>query len=738
MSKKQWFVVLCLYVLYLLAGAAIFFFIESREEHRRADDDKEEKIELENLLKEHFQGNYSTKKQLFEKLSGYCGKPLGINMSEDPPDYKWDFYHSLFFVITVVSTIGYGNLAPTTMFTRIFMIFYGLIGIPMNGIVIFTLGEFFGKSFTKLHARWKNSKLEAKLDYDVAKLGLIGQVILYLIPGFTFFIFLPSTIMSVFEGWEYDISVYYSFVTLTTIGFGDFVAGAQDTFGFGNLYFVYQLFLLVWIIGGMGYVAMILSYITNAMRSKRVIKIERLLADNIKNTPKRIRTELRSLLHELLFLRVKPVYKGEFEYVPSILERSQSCPEFSIYKEASPATLRKRAMSECYKSTPLAKVQSDTELQKIDKEMTFRPTSELLEQTGLLFKVVNALSCESLNRQGLEGGIHCFSDSEVLASEYYEPGITQVKPKKRRAISDVRPPSRLVNEAINGNTWYGGEAAAAAKTLKEFKKRQRARSVFQVKKPEKENVFQRIRNRLLSRDESSHQDIEKQKIPDEFEKACLDVPMSTYGRRGSMLSSVIGNVQNAQRDHILEQTSIADFIRALSAITTTDTLEKEESTSQVPKMRRHGIIATPSRRSSLIPNTTPPEVRTQRRFSLRPADENILNHPVKRKDKMRKISVAFQDDRRNSLILEATPSIPPTLTEHELFAPAETRCKKSSATAAPTVEEAAGPPPYSLYPLERKRFTVRPVNLSTSVITSPIQKQLHKRDRTDSFSKDSK
>ncbi|KAF7269126.1 hypothetical protein GWI33_017816 [Rhynchophorus ferrugineus] len=719
MSKKQWFVVLCLFVLYLLAGAAIFFYVESQEEHKRAEIQTSEKKELETLLRIHFQGNYTVRKELFTKLTDYCGKPLGMNMSEDPIDYKWDFYHSLFFVITVVSTIGYGNLAPTTMFTRIFMIFYGLIGIPINGIVIFTLGEFFGKSFTKLHDRWKNSKLEAKLDYDVAKLGLIGQVILYLIPGFTFFIFLPSTIMSVFEGWEYDVSVYYSFVSLTTIGFGDYVAGTNDSYGFGNLYFVYKIFLLVWIIGGMGYVAMILSFITNAMRSKQVKKIERLLADNIKNTPRKIRSELRTLLHELLFLRVKPVYKGEFEYVPSIIERSQSCPDLSIYKAEVPISARKRAMSECYKTT-VSKVSSDTELNKIDKEKTFKPTTAFFHQTGLLLKVVNALSNEAINLQESEAGVHGFSDKNILASEMYEPGVTQVKPKKRRAISDIRPPSVLLNEAINGNTWYGVEAKQG---FNEFKRRQRAKSVYQIKKNERENVFQRIRNRFLSRDESS-QDPEKQKIPDDIEAPSMDNPINIIPRRGSLMA----NVQ--QQDQILENTSIADFIRALSAITTSDDLEKGNQESS-PKSRRHGIVASQYRRSSLIPNVSPPEVRNYRRFSLKPSDENILNHPVKRKEKMRKISVAFLDERRNSLVQEASGSIPPTLKENVMFTPSGLVPDASS-----VVLESSGPPPYSLYPTERKRFIVRPVNLNTSNVTSPVQKQLQKRDRTDSSNND--
>lgn len=39
---------------------------------------------------------------------------------------------------------GYGNLAPTTHLSRILMIFYGMFGIPINGILLANLGEYFG------------------------------------------------------------------------------------------------------------------------------------------------------------------------------------------------------------------------------------------------------------------------------------------------------------------------------------------------------------------------------------------------------------------------------------------------------------------------------------------------------------------------------------------------------------------------------------------------------------------
>jgi hypothetical protein len=47
---------------------------------------------------------------IMQKLSEYCGRPLfaphnGSEVEEFEP-FLWDFYNSVFFVITVVSTIG--------------------------------------------------------------------------------------------------------------------------------------------------------------------------------------------------------------------------------------------------------------------------------------------------------------------------------------------------------------------------------------------------------------------------------------------------------------------------------------------------------------------------------------------------------------------------------------------------------------------------------------------------------
>lgn len=118
------------------------------------------------------------------------------------------------------------------MLGRMLMIIYALIGIPINGILLAQLGEFFGQTFVTAVKRYKTYK-QNQCDYSKKSLtslekrrfGLAMQILTYLIPGFFMFIFFPAFLFSHFEGWSYDEAVYYAFVTLTTIGFGDYVAG---------------------------------------------------------------------------------------------------------------------------------------------------------------------------------------------------------------------------------------------------------------------------------------------------------------------------------------------------------------------------------------------------------------------------------------------------------------------------------------------------------------------------------
>lgn len=157
-------------------------------------------------------------------------------------NFLYQSSYSLLFLsrfITIIDIIifnysGYGNLAPTNMLSRILMIFYALIGIPMNGILLTQLGEFFSRVFIKAYRKYKTYKQRQSCDYSSKKaippetrktMRLAAQIFLYLTPGFIVFIFFPAILFKHYEEWTYDQAVYYAFVTLTTIGFGDLVAG---------------------------------------------------------------------------------------------------------------------------------------------------------------------------------------------------------------------------------------------------------------------------------------------------------------------------------------------------------------------------------------------------------------------------------------------------------------------------------------------------------------------------------
>ena len=65
---------------------------------------------------------------------------IGVQVAWDPADEegrKWVpvSANTTLFALTIVSTIGYGTLAPTTDEGRIFLIFYAILGLPICGVL---------------------------------------------------------------------------------------------------------------------------------------------------------------------------------------------------------------------------------------------------------------------------------------------------------------------------------------------------------------------------------------------------------------------------------------------------------------------------------------------------------------------------------------------------------------------------------------------------------------------------
>uniref|UniRef100_A0A914YYN4 Potassium channel domain-containing protein n=1 Tax=Panagrolaimus superbus TaxID=310955 RepID=A0A914YYN4_9BILA len=65
---------------------------------------------------------------------------------EDP----WSFPNAVVFSYTVITTIGYGHVAPVSFKGRLFCIFYGLVGIPLTLLTIADIGMFLSKIVKKI------------------------------------------------------------------------------------------------------------------------------------------------------------------------------------------------------------------------------------------------------------------------------------------------------------------------------------------------------------------------------------------------------------------------------------------------------------------------------------------------------------------------------------------------------------------------------------------------------------
>lgn len=53
-------------------------------------------------------------------------------------------------------------------------------------------------------------------------------LLFFLTTGILFFLCLPSLFFQITEGWSYSEGIYFAFITLSTIGFGDYVVGKVD------------------------------------------------------------------------------------------------------------------------------------------------------------------------------------------------------------------------------------------------------------------------------------------------------------------------------------------------------------------------------------------------------------------------------------------------------------------------------------------------------------------------------
>lgn len=487
---------------------------------------------------------------------------------------------------------------------------------------------------------------------------------------------------------------------------------------------------------------MILDYITAGMQSEKVKELEHFIEHNLKKTPQKIRDELRFLLNEIILTNIKRVYKDEVPSTPTMAGKSQSCPDLTLWRnENSPNVARKRAFSECVCRRDLPRVQSDTDLTRIDKERTFSPAEALVQPSDLLLRVVSALgknrddSSEESDEE--EGGVHGFSDSQILASEgkfgsNLTLGSQNNRPmpsarERRRAASEVRFPFREKTDN-NDLTWYGTAATNKLQELRERVQRGQSRSrANSMQQPQSlpQTILNKLKNtfRNTNKDEekSRNVDVEKQDY-DRKSKGRPSIGTIDQDRYVNQTARGRSSIFTSADDPILESTSIAELVRALTAIASP---EVTEATNPAPKQRKLGTAGiTPpryyspprtrrvpirptvnDRRCSLVPPSAQPDL-PRRRFSLHPVQEATLLASTREEGELRLLPPPAVPQSMDGMLLQPPP---PPYTLHD-----------SSSSSSPSLRPPLG-----------RRYSLKPSSISTSTSSSPVQRQVLKKDKDD-------
>ncbi|XP_062302965.1 potassium channel subfamily K member 2 [Osmerus eperlanus] len=242
--------------LYLVMGAAVFRTLEQPHESAQRLAILAQKLEF---LSRHSCVNHSQLEELVRQVVSAIRSGVNPAGTLTNQGSLWDLSSSFFFAGTVITTIGFGNISPHTEGGRIFCIVYALLGIPLFGFLLAGVGDQLGTIFGKSIA--KVEKIFVKWDVSQTKIRVTSTV-LFILFGCLLFVALPAAIFKHIEGWSALESLYFVVITLTTIGFGDFVAGGSEI----EYLDYYKPVVWFWILVGLAYFAAVLSMIGDWLR----------------------------------------------------------------------------------------------------------------------------------------------------------------------------------------------------------------------------------------------------------------------------------------------------------------------------------------------------------------------------------------------------------------------------------------------------------------------------------------
>ncbi|XP_041831002.1 potassium channel subfamily K member 10a [Melanotaenia boesemani] len=259
MKLKTVLAVFVVVVVYLVAGGLMFQALEQPFENNQ-------KIAITSEKATFLQKHQCVSRDELEAIIKRSMEAVnaGVNPVGDT-SYNfshWDLGSAFFFAGTVITTIGYGNIAPSTEGGKTFCILYAIFGIPLFGFLLAGVGDQLGTIFVKSIAKVEKMFRNKHNQISQTKIR-VASTLLFILAGCILFVTIPAVIFKHIEGWTGLESTYFVVITLTTVGIGDYVAGGDRRIEYRKWY---RPLVWFWILGGLAYFAAVLNMISDWLR----------------------------------------------------------------------------------------------------------------------------------------------------------------------------------------------------------------------------------------------------------------------------------------------------------------------------------------------------------------------------------------------------------------------------------------------------------------------------------------
>ncbi|XP_069957641.1 potassium channel subfamily K member 6 isoform X4 [Cherax quadricarinatus] len=292
---------------YTALGALLFIALEAPHENEEKQDIETVRTHLiESLWENQVQNkglNFSRWEGIVYNLLQPYDEQLyhswSVGVSPDTNDRIWTFWKAMFFCSTITTTIGYGHIFPRTNAGRALTIVYAIVGIPIFLILMADFGKLFTRLLKslfvfvkklyrtatcrrvrktravqsvkawgrKVHVWFRSlcrkteevteedatpeSEEEAAID-DNFNLPISLALLILLI-----YILCGCFIYTMWETWTYFEAFYFIFISMTTIGFGDYVPQVDND----NKHPAFMMMTTVYLVFGLALTAMCINII---------------------------------------------------------------------------------------------------------------------------------------------------------------------------------------------------------------------------------------------------------------------------------------------------------------------------------------------------------------------------------------------------------------------------------------------------------------------------------------------